>query len=310
MSSEASRAPAYTPSDGWSSWLLDHRYGGDADWQRHVEDRVAVYADKVLDACGLRPGMTLADIGCGDGTVAFRAIRRTGALRAVLVDISAPLLRHARESALAAGLAAQCSFVEASAERLAALPDASVDAVVTRAALAYVADKRAALREFHRVLKPGGRVSVCEPLMQDDAVDTVTLRRIVEARGHLPGHELLPLLHRWKAAQYPDTLAGLRESPIANYSERDLFGFIRDAGFVDAHLELHLDSRPIEARPWQAFLQASPHPCAPTNGAILERCFDAPERERFEALMRPAVEAGGEIGVERLVYASASKPTG
>ena len=39
-----------------------------------------------------------------------------------------------------------------------------VDVVTTRSVLIYVKDKAASLREFYRVLKPGGRLSVFEPI--------------------------------------------------------------------------------------------------------------------------------------------------
>ncbi|MCP3714590.1 class I SAM-dependent methyltransferase [Paraburkholderia sp. CNPSo 3281] len=52
----------------------------------------------MLDYVRLRPGMTLADIGTGDGLVGFRAIERAGAsIRVLMTDISAPLLRHTED---------------------------------------------------------------------------------------------------------------------------------------------------------------------------------------------------------------------
>ena len=56
------------------------------------------------------------------------------------------------------------SFVRAAAEDLSTIADASADVVTTRSVLIYVDDKAAAFRAFHRVLKPGGRLSIFEPI--------------------------------------------------------------------------------------------------------------------------------------------------
>lgn len=153
-------------SDEWSEWLMTHRHGGEPAVERSVQTAVDGYADQVLDAAGLAEGMTLADIGTGTGAVAFRAIDRIGkSLRVLLTDISGPLLRHVQSAAMQRNVLDQCSFFQTPADDLREIPDQSVDAVTTRAVLAYVSDKCAALREFRRILKPGGRVSIAEPIM-------------------------------------------------------------------------------------------------------------------------------------------------
>ena len=68
---------------------------------------------------------------------------------------------------------------------------------------------------------PGGRISIAEPILQDDAFLATALRVRVEKGGTRSQDRLLPLLHRWKAAQYPDTLESIAESPPVNYSERN-----------------------------------------------------------------------------------------
>ena len=225
-------------SDEWSEWLLSHRHGSDPALEKSVRACVDGYADRVLDGARLTPGSTLADIGTGTGQVAFRAIDRIGkSLRVLLTDISGPLIRHAQFTARQRNVLDQCNFIQAPADDLREIPDASVDAVTTRAVLTYVHDKCAALREFHRILKPGGRVSVAEPILQDDAFDTIALKRMVDTRRFPLEHEVLSLLHRWRAAQFPDTLEQLAQSPMANYSERDLLGYFREVGFVEIHLE-------------------------------------------------------------------------
>jgi arsenite methyltransferase len=269
---------------------------------------VEAYADRVLDGAKLEAGMTLADIGTGDGLVAFRAISRVGqSLHVVLADISAPLLRRAKMLATEKGVLDQCSFLECSADRLSGIVDGSIDAVTTRAVLAYVPDKKAAFAEFHRVLKPGGRLSLAEPILQDEAYVACTLKTIVETPGSRPNDPFLPLLHRWKAAQYPDTLAKVAVSPIANFSERTLFDTARMCGFRNIHLELHMDLRPSIIPSWKIFIDSSPHPWAPPLSTILAESFSPEERQTFENTMRPLVESGQALGVARSAFLTAVK---
>lgn len=303
------RPEAGRESDEWYAWLLEHRHGGNAALKVGVRAAVDTYVDRVLDAARLEAGMTLADIGAGDGAVAMRAIERVGpGLRVLLADISAPLLRHVEAVAGERGVHSQCTFMEMPADQLGGIGDDCVDAVCTRAVLAYVSDKRAALREFWRILKPGGRVSIAEPLMQDDAFETIALKRMADEKGATPGHELLPLLHRWKAAQFPDTLEKLADSPICNYSERDLLGYFQECGFVDTHLELHIDLRRQEGMLWETFLRGSPHPWAAPHGFIFETQFNEAERRMLEAAIRPSLEAGIGVAADRILYLSAINP--
>jgi arsenite methyltransferase len=147
----------------------------------------------------------------------LRAIERIGpSLRVVLTDISAPMLRHAESLAVQRGVRSQCTFLECSAETLNGVADSTIDVVATRAALAYVPDKSAALREFHRVLKLGGRVSIAEPILQDDAFFARALRRRVDTEPRGCHDRFLTLLHRWNAAQFPDTEELCAQSPITN----------------------------------------------------------------------------------------------
>ena len=296
-------------SDVWSEWLLHHRHAGDSAYGRVVQAVVEGYADRVLQGAPLAAGMTLVDIGAGEGLVAFRAIERIGpSLRVILTDVSAPMLRHAESVAQQRGVRAQCTFLECTAEKLTGIDDASVDVVATRAVLAYVADKKAAFAECFRILRPGGRLSIAEPILQDDAFYARALRGRVEDKTR-PADRFLTLLHRWKAAQFPDTAEACAQSPIANYSERDLLNMVSGAGFAEIHLQLHIDVMPSIITTWDVFLGSSPHPWAPPLKQILAEQFTPDERQLFEQMVRPTVESGKNVTTERSVYLQAKKPS-
>lgn len=296
-------------SDVWSRWLLHGRDAGNPQLRQSVRVLVDRYMDRLLEGARLAPGETLADIGSGEGLLAFRAIERVGpTLRVWLTDVSEPMLRYAETRAIERGLRGQCTFLHCSADHLQGMADESIDVVATRAVLAYVADKPAALGEFLRVLKPGGRISLAEPVMQDEAFAARAMKAFIEST---PAAEVLPLtrlLHRWKAAQYPDVDEKIRSNPLTNYSERDLVRFAQSAGFVDIHLELHIDVIPAVVRTWEGFIDSSPHPLAPPLRAIMAEQFTPEERQLLERGMRPVIEDPKSVITDRMIYLTARKP--
>lgn len=296
------------PHDNWSTWILRQRHGDDRTYERNVRAYITKYADRVLDFAHLRPGMTLADIGTGDGLVGFRAIERCGAsIRVLMTDISAPLLRHVEQTALALGVSGQCDYLHGSADNLAGIADESVDAATMRAVLAYVEDKPAAMRELHRILKPGGRFAMAEPIMRDEALEVCMLKRLIDSGSIDTNDPFFPLLLRCRAAQFPDTEEKARALPITNYGERDLVRYAIDAGFTDIHMELHIDVQTEDCVPWETFLRTSPHPLAPTLEDVLEKEFARDERNYLEVRMRAIFESGKQLGASRIAYLTAEK---
>ncbi|MDE2368590.1 MAG: class I SAM-dependent methyltransferase [Burkholderiales bacterium] len=300
---------APTDSDLWSDWLLRRRQAGDADYRRQVQAEVAAIAERVIDGARLAPGMTLADVGSGEGVVVWRAFERVGpTLAAIVTDISQPLLDHAREQARERGVLDRCRFLADSAERLDGIADASVDALTMRAVLAYVGDKAAAMREAWRVLKPGGRLSIAEPILRGEALKAAALRRLVEAQPPGARDRFMELMLRWKSAQFPATDEAIAASPLAGHDERDLLRLAQRAGFAPLHLELHIDVRPSKVPNWQVFLGVAPHPWAPSLGELFEREFDADERMLLEQVLRPTIDSGQGLSEDPIAYLQAVKP--
>ena len=118
------------------------------------------------DRLDVRAGMTVLDLGCGEGRHAFEAYRR-GA-RVVALDHGESEVTTTRtwlDAIAAAGEAPAGAAAEVVRGDLLALPvpDASVDRVIAAEVLEHIPDDAMAIAEIARVLKPGGRVAVTVP---------------------------------------------------------------------------------------------------------------------------------------------------
>src|SRR5581483_5107768 len=114
---------------------------------------------QALAAARLRPGDRVADIGAGTADLSILAAEAVGKKGAVAaVDLNEPMLRIGRKKLAARG-AGRAICILGNAEAL-PLPDRSFDAVLTGFCMRNVSDLDQALRELHRLLKPGGRM-VC-----------------------------------------------------------------------------------------------------------------------------------------------------
>jgi SAM-dependent methyltransferase len=109
----------------------------------------------------LPAGAIVVDIGCGAGMDLLLAASHVGQRgRAISVDMTEAMRDRARRSATACGLA----YVEVREGEATALPieAESVDVVISNGILNLVPERRAAVAEIRRVLKPGGRVQIAD----------------------------------------------------------------------------------------------------------------------------------------------------
>jgi ubiquinone/menaquinone biosynthesis C-methylase UbiE len=286
--------------DSWAEWLAERRFGGDPDVKREFVEKLEQRREDLLDRSGLSEGESLLDVGCGEGLIGFGALER-GAGSVIFSDISEDLLSFCREAAGSLGVLDRCQFVVGSADDLSGVESTSVDVVTTRSVLIYVERKREAFAEFFRVLRPGGRISLYEPINSFACPEPNTRFAGYDVT---PVTEVVSKLRRvYDAIQPPDS------DPMLNFDERDLIRLCEEAGFFPVNLLFHAEVTPLEAREWETCQNIAGNPKIPTLAEAMEQVLSTDERERLTAHLRPLVESGQGMWRMGNAFLSATKPT-
>ena len=169
----------------------------------------------------VRPGDRVLDLAGGTGDIAALLkdrVGETGSL--VLGDINGDMLRVGRDRMTDRGNVRGFDYVQCNAQAL-PFPDGSFDLVTIAFGLRNVTDKDAALREMHRVLRPGGQARVLE----FSEVKAEWFRPIYDFHSF----KVLPRLGRLFAGD-SDSYRYLAESIRKHPAQDTLQGMMQDAG--------------------------------------------------------------------------------
>lgn len=203
--------------------------------------------DRVLREAKITPGDRLLDLGAGRGLVALGARKRlTDEGSVVACDLSLGALlecrRRADEEDPAGG---RLHLVGGDALALPFRADV-FDAATTRSVLMYVKDRRRALQELFRVLRPGGRLSIFEPI-----------NRVSENPGPWGGPLDARQVERDRARvrRYLEERSEFFER-MSGFDERDLVREFVEASFAPVTLEYeyHEERRRYAKREAAAYL--------------------------------------------------------
>jgi demethylmenaquinone methyltransferase/2-methoxy-6-polyprenyl-1,4-benzoquinol methylase len=186
------------------------------------------YRRRCLKRAGLVPGMRVLDVAVGTGLVAREAMAIAGPEGAVIgLDLSEAMLREARRK-LPIGL------IQGAADQL-PIADASVDFLTMGYALRHVPELGQLLREFHRILRPGGVLLLIEMRPPRHAIT----RRIAP----LLFERIVPTLCRWTMG----TAGPLRlmehhwQTIDQGLVPSEVVGAIEAGGFAAARCEIYFD---------------------------------------------------------------------
>jgi SAM-dependent methyltransferase len=139
-----------------SQWGASYRLIAAEKWKAKSAAMGRDVTEAFVEYARPKPGMKVLDLASGTGEPAISLASRVGSSGHVTaLDLSSELLQIASERAQQRGLT-NFSTRQADAQQL-PFPDQSFDLVTSRFGVMFFQDCEKALREVHRVLKPGAR---------------------------------------------------------------------------------------------------------------------------------------------------------
>ncbi len=154
------------PCPSWLSWLLENPFMNSV-----------AGAESILDRLAVRPSMKVLDVGCGPGRLAVPAAQRVGVGgEVVALDLQSAMLGRLQQKIDAAGLT-NLRLLQAGAGD-GTLPQNTFDRALLVTVLGEIPDRKAALAEIYRALKPGGILSITEVLPDPHFQTPHTVRQL------------------------------------------------------------------------------------------------------------------------------------
>jgi arsenite methyltransferase len=154
--------------------------------------------------------------------------------------------------------------------------------VTSRSVLIYVDEVAQSIREVFRVLKPGGRLVLFEPINDFGRWRTDTFC----------GYDVTGIADL--ADKVRRAWDGAEMKTMLQLNERELVVTAEQAGFerIDATVELKLGPTSVLSPPWESAFSCRPNPLVSRLGDAIDAALTRDEAERFRAALRPLVEAG------------------
>ena len=242
----AVRADAFGEEIGQNSWLTADEHRG------------------FFELLGLNPSTNVLDVASGSGGPALFMARTTGC-QVTGLELHQAAVDEANASAERASLVERVRFVQGDARERLPFDDATFEAVTCIDSMNHLYDRQQVLDEWHRVVRPGGRILFTDPI-------TVTgLLRRDEVMTRSAG-----------MGEFVFTPPGLDEV------------LIRAAGFTDVTIHDHTDNMAQVATNWAAARQR--------RAADLERIEGAEASASLLKFLDVVALLARERRLSRLVY--------
>jgi len=177
---------------------------GGADWLERPERESEENVEGALNAIGLKPGMTVAEVGAGTGYVALRMARRVGPTGKVYAnDVQPEMLQLLRANASKARLTNVTTVLGSETDPK--LPSGQIDLIILVDVYHEFSQPQKMLQGIRAALKSDGRLVQLEyrqedpaiPILPDHKMSVAEAKTEVEAEGFKLGPviETLPRQH-------------------------------------------------------------------------------------------------------------------
>jgi len=140
------RSEAFGEDIGQTGWLTAHEQ------------------DLFITCLRLSESTHLLDLACGSGKPTLRIATKTGC-RVSGINLHSEGIANAKANAKELALETQAEFFQGDAAQRLPFENASFDAVMCIDAINHLPDRSGVLEEWHRVLKPGGRLLFTDPIV-------------------------------------------------------------------------------------------------------------------------------------------------
>ncbi|PSN73687.1 UbiE/COQ5 methyltransferase [Corynespora cassiicola Philippines] len=200
-------------------------------WKDHFVRNLNPGRNPLTSRSSDEKGWNILDIAGGTGDIAFRMLDHASTInndahtKVTVADINPDMLAEGRKRALETPYAGtpRLDFIEANAEKLDMIPDASIDLYTVAFGIRNFTHKEAAIKEAFRVLKPGGVFAVLEFSKVNNALFDFAYKRW--------SFSAIPLIGQVVAGDR-DSYQYLVESIERFPSQTEFRDMIKDAGFV------------------------------------------------------------------------------
>ncbi len=158
---------------------MSYAHGG-ADWLQREEREAEERCSLLLANLGLRPGMTVCDLGCGNGFYTLRMAKRIGDGQVLAVDIQPEMLADMRQRLEAESIENVTPILGSVYDPR--LPNESVDLVLLVDVYHEFSYPQEMLAKIRAALKPDGRAVFVEYRAEDPDIPIRPLHKMTRAQ--------------------------------------------------------------------------------------------------------------------------------